>query len=71
MNPVSSDSALIPASTAFWSRRFGRRLSEEEMREATTNLVGFFEVISGWDRASSTIPSDEEGPAEPAERKPP
>jgi hypothetical protein len=33
-----------------WSRLYGRHITEEENREITTNLTGFFKILREWNR---------------------
>ena len=34
----------------FWESRYGRELSEFEMKECRDNVSGFFNILAEWDR---------------------
>jgi len=38
-----------------WSARTGAEISPEDAREAVVNVVGFFQVLSGWDQHATGI----------------
>lgn len=40
---------LIRETADFWTRKSGRRVSEEDAREMHANLSGFFAVLLEWD----------------------
>ena len=41
---------IISTTKAFWSRKAGVTLSDEEAREAVENLTGFFQLLGKWHR---------------------
>jgi hypothetical protein len=34
----------------FWQKRSGEKLTEEDVREITENLIGFFNTLARWER---------------------
>lgn len=39
-----------------WSRRAGRELSVDDVREINHNLTGFFRLLAEWDEAAERAP---------------
>jgi hypothetical protein len=44
-----------------WERRLGRQASDENLRQLSANLVGFFSVLAEWSRKES--PANDNGEA--------
>lgn len=40
------------ASSEFWSRRYGRDITQHEARSITANLCGMFRLLLEWDEDS-------------------
>jgi hypothetical protein len=52
------------ATVRIWKRRFGRDLNEEDARQITDNVVGFFTLLAAWSLAErQTEDSDPVGDA--------
>ena len=56
-------SDIVDYTVAFWSQRTKQAVSHEDARQMLVNVVGFFQVLSEWDRQAhqETTPSDTEG----------
>ena len=46
----NDDSDIISTTKAFWLRKVGATLSDEEAREAVENITGFFQLLEKWHR---------------------
>ena len=44
---------------SFWSKRAGRVLGNEAVREISVNLRGFFDLLEDWDSADASPPEDD------------
>jgi len=42
----------IRETAEFWSRKAGKRISDEDAREILVNISGFFSVLAEWDAVS-------------------
>jgi hypothetical protein len=51
VNPQQPD--LIEHTMAFWSERTQQVFSREEARQMVANVVGFFQVLTEWQRNAS------------------
>jgi hypothetical protein len=54
MHMTSSESA--ERSRVIWQARTARRLTNEDTRQITENLTGFFSILDEWARAESSLP---------------
>jgi len=53
---------LLHQTLAVWQPRVSRKLTDEDAREITETLAGFFDVLAEWaekDRPSPTISAEE------------
>jgi hypothetical protein len=50
-----------------WQRRTGRDVSDEDARQITENVIGFFSILAEWARAEAPIPANENDKASPAD----
>lgn len=41
---------IIEETAAFWRNMSNVLLSDEEVRQAHTNLAGFFQILNEWDK---------------------
>lgn len=41
-------SSIIGETVSFWTKRTGKKLSQDEVMEAIVNISGFFETLLGW-----------------------
>lgn len=53
-----------------WERRAGSPLSDEEVRQQSANLAGFFSILAEWDRAANDNPAHLPAADVPESRKP-
>lgn len=44
---------LIQHTAELWQRRFGRALSDEDVRKIAENMTGFFTVLLEWEARDS------------------
>ncbi len=52
----SKSDKLIQETADFWTRKSGRRVSDEDAREMHANLSGFFAVLLEWDANDRDCP---------------
>jgi hypothetical protein len=44
-----------------WQPRLGRALTDEDARQITHNVTGFFAVLAEWSRVETRVPANETG----------
>ena len=59
MSNDENQERLREASRRVFEPRSGRRMSEEDVREITHNIRGFFEVLRTWASAETKASQDE------------
>lgn len=55
---VANDN-LIGRTRQIWRSRFGRDLTDEDARQVTQNITGFFSVLAEWSRAKMPTPAND------------
>jgi hypothetical protein len=55
---------LFDRTRKVWQPRIGRDLTNEDARQITENISGFFSILAQWSRAEMLTPADDIG--EPA-----
>ena len=55
----------IEGTRKVWQARIGRDLTDEDTRQITENVTGFFSVLAEWSRAESPTPA-KDAPAPPS-----
>jgi hypothetical protein len=41
-------SNFLDDTISFWSKRYGKQLTDDDAREITTNLTGFIKTLAAW-----------------------
>jgi hypothetical protein len=62
------DADHIEKTIELWQPRSGHLPSEEDAREMTENVVGFFKIILEWDRKDRDAGPAKVAPARPGKR---
>lgn len=57
----SKNDKLIRETADFWTRKSGKRVSDEDAREMHANLSGFFAVLLEWDARDLDCPATDDG----------
>jgi hypothetical protein len=52
---------LIDRTRRVWQPRAGHNLTDEDTRQITENITGFFAVLAQWSRAEMQVPANDNG----------
>jgi hypothetical protein len=52
---------LIDRTRRVWQPRAGHNLTDEDTRQITENITGFFAVLAEWSRAEMRVPTNDNG----------
>jgi hypothetical protein len=52
---------LIDRTRRVWQPRTGHNLTDEDARQITENITGFFAVLAEWSRAEMQVPANDNG----------
>jgi hypothetical protein len=52
---------LIKRTREIWQPRAGRKLTDEDVRQITENVTGFFSILTEWSRGEMPTPVNDAG----------
>jgi hypothetical protein len=52
---------LIDATREVWQPRIGRNLTDEDARQISENVTGFFAILAEWSRVEMPTPANDTG----------
>jgi hypothetical protein len=57
----SENDYLIRRARKVWQPRVGRDLTDEDVRQITENVTGFFSILTEWSRSEMPAPESDTG----------
>ena len=62
---AANDNRDRPSTRQVWQPRLGRDLTDEDARQITQNVTGFFGILAEWSRAEKLAAANDAAPATP------
>jgi hypothetical protein len=59
--PHAANVNLIDRTRKVWQPRIGRNLTNEDARQISENVTGFFAILAEWSRVEMPTPADDDG----------